>query len=48
VDYLPLFLRLSDRPVLVVGGVQGFGLATARWLAERGAQPRRIFERERL
>jgi NAD(P)-dependent dehydrogenase (short-subunit alcohol dehydrogenase family) len=24
--------------VRVVGGVQGFGLATARWLAERGAQ----------
>ncbi len=31
----------SDRSYLVTGGLRGFGLATAEWLAERGA--RRLF-----
>jgi len=34
----PALSRAGRGTVLVVGGVQGFGLATARWLAERGAQ----------
>jgi acyl transferase domain-containing protein/NADPH:quinone reductase-like Zn-dependent oxidoreductase/NAD(P)-dependent dehydrogenase (short-subunit alcohol dehydrogenase family) len=30
--------RAAEGTILVIGGTQGFGLATARWLAERGAR----------
>ena len=30
--------RAAEGTILVIGGTQGFGLATARWLAEQGAR----------